>query len=280
MKSSSRNGTRYVILRDDDTNALTPVASLERLYRPFLDRGLPVNLAVIPEVRRATTDPHGRREGFVPAGEGEPTVPLIRSPELVRYLKANPNLYLVQHGCHHDCFEFAIADPHEIAHRFDRGAQRFVEAGFAAPVAFVAPHDRFSPASLEAAAERFAVVSSGWFELRRLPPLWWPRYAMKKFLQQPHWRVGETVLLSHPGCLLSYQRPMETMLANLQRAVLGQRVTVLVTHWWEYFRDGVENETFVHVLHALAEWLAEMEKRGEVRVVPFRALAEEQIPLN
>ena len=41
---------RYVILRDDDTNALTPVACLERLYRPFLDRGLPVSLAAIPEV--------------------------------------------------------------------------------------------------------------------------------------------------------------------------------------------------------------------------------------
>jgi hypothetical protein len=277
MKNSSRNGTRYVILRDDDTNALTPVASLERLYRPFLDRGLPVNLAVIPEVRRATTDPRGRREGFVPPGQGEPTVPLIKSPELVRYLKANPHLHLVQHGCHHDCFEFGISDPQEIAHRFDRGAQRFVEAGFKAPVTFVAPHDRFSPASLEAAAERFAVVSSGWFELRRLPPAWWPRYAVKKFLKQPHWRVGETVLLSHPGCLLSYQRPMETMLANLQRAVLNQRVTVLVTHWWEYFHDGVENETFVRVLHALAEWLAE---RDDVRVVPFSALAEEKIPLN
>ena len=27
----------YVILRDDDTNALTPVGCLEQLYRPFLD---------------------------------------------------------------------------------------------------------------------------------------------------------------------------------------------------------------------------------------------------
>ena len=41
---------RYVILRDDDTNTFTPVECLERLYRPFLDLGLPVNLAVIPNV--------------------------------------------------------------------------------------------------------------------------------------------------------------------------------------------------------------------------------------
>lgn len=280
MRNSSQSGIHYVILRDDDTNALTPVASLERLYRPFLERRLPVNLAVIPEVRRATTDPQGRREGFVPPGDGEPTAPLIRSPELVRYLKANPNLHLVQHGCHHDCFEFAISDPREIARRFDRGAQGFAEAGLAVPATFVAPHDRFSPASLAAAAERFAVVSSGWFEWRRLPPNWWPRYAVKKFFRQPHWRVGGTVLLSHPGCLLSYQRPTETMLANLQRAVLSQRVTVLVTHWWEYFHGGVENEAFVRVLHSFAEWLAEGVARGEVRVLPFAALADEKIPLH
>src|SRR5947207_294915 len=56
---------RYVILRDDDTNALTPVDCLERLYRPFLDHGLPVNLAVIPDVATDATTPDGRREGFL-----------------------------------------------------------------------------------------------------------------------------------------------------------------------------------------------------------------------
>src|SRR5436190_17389012 len=64
-RSSSRKSMRYVILRDDDTNALTPVDCLERLYRPFLDRGFPVNLAVIPEVRTDAVGPDGRREGFL-----------------------------------------------------------------------------------------------------------------------------------------------------------------------------------------------------------------------
>jgi hypothetical protein len=48
---------RYVILRDDDTNALTPVECLERLYRPFLNLGLPVNLATIPKVRTDVIGP-------------------------------------------------------------------------------------------------------------------------------------------------------------------------------------------------------------------------------
>lgn len=161
MRNSSPSDTHYVILRDDDTNALTPRACLERLYRPFLARDLPVNLAVIPEVRRAAKDPRGRREEFVPEGDGEPLVPLGRNAELVDYLRANPGYHLVQHGCHHDCFEFGLTDQAEIERRLARGADRFAEVGFARPRVFVAPHDRFSRQSLRAAAERFAVVSSG-----------------------------------------------------------------------------------------------------------------------
>ena len=61
---------RYVILRDDDTNALTPIECLERLYRPFLDSGLPVNLAVIPDVATNALTPEGRPEGFLFAKNG------------------------------------------------------------------------------------------------------------------------------------------------------------------------------------------------------------------
>src|SRR5215831_20430120 len=72
---------RYVIIRDDDTNALTPVDCLERLYRPFLDRGLPVNLAVIPDVATDAATPDGKREGFLSVGQafqpaGSPDFPV------------------------------------------------------------------------------------------------------------------------------------------------------------------------------------------------------------
>jgi len=65
----------YVILRDDDTCAYTPAACLERLYRPLLDRGMPVNLATIPEVRTDVRTADGRLEGFLTAGSG-PHVPI------------------------------------------------------------------------------------------------------------------------------------------------------------------------------------------------------------
>ena len=53
---------RYVILRDDDTNALTPVEWLERLYRPFLDRDLPVKWYHVERILKALgLSPDGER---------------------------------------------------------------------------------------------------------------------------------------------------------------------------------------------------------------------------
>jgi hypothetical protein len=248
-----------VILRDDDTNALTPVECLEKLYRPFLDRGLPVNLAVVPEVNTDARLPDGRREGFLPGGRGTgfmPTIPLVENVNLTTYLRNNPLYHVVQHGCHHDYFEFDNPDRAEVARRLDLGARRLREAGFPRVTTFVAPHDKLSRVAYEEVTRRYRVLSTGWFEWRRIPRSWWPRYLVKKFLRRPHWQIGRTQLLSHPGCLLSYTRPLETMLDSIKREIRKRRTTVLVTHWWEYFRNGHADEKFVNVLHETADYLA------------------------
>lgn len=262
---------RYVILRDDDTNALTPISCLEKLYRPFLARGLPVNLAVIPEVRENIRLPDGRREGFLPSGPNPAveTVPLAENRALVDYLRRNPGYQIVQHGCHHDPHEFDRQDRAEVVRRLERGKQRLAEAGFANVRAFVAPHDKFSAVAYEETARRFPVISSGWFEWRRLPVAWRPRYLLKKISGAPHWRTKSTWLLSHPGCLLSYTRPYASMLESIKQAIGRQQVTVLVTHWWEYFRDGRPDEAFIQVLHRTAEYLA---TRSDVEVIAFDEL--------
>ncbi|HXT42236.1 MAG TPA: DUF2334 domain-containing protein [Candidatus Angelobacter sp.] len=270
---------RYVILRDDDTNALTPVECLERLYRPFLDRGLPVNLAVIPHVRTDTTTPDGRREGFLIAknGHAEQALPIGANRELVDYLRTNLGYRIVQHGCHHDYFEFDRVDCPEIKRRLEHGLRLLTEAGFLAPQTFVAPYDRLSRASVKAVARRFDVLSIGWFELGRLPPAWWPYYVFKKMRKHPHWRVGRTLLLSHPGCLLSCHRPYRTMLDEVKRNVESRRLTVLVTHWWEYFRDNLPDTTFIKVLHQTADYLSADQN---IRVISFDDLAQGRVTLN
>lgn len=263
---------RTVILRDDDTNALTPVQCLETLYRPFLERGLPVNLATIPEVRVDARTPAGAREGFLLGAENPAveTVPLIENRALLDYLRANPGFNVVQHGCYHDTFEFDRDDRAEVVRRLERGAQRLEESGFVDVSTFVAPHDKISAVAYEEIARRFQVISTGWFEWRRLPPAWRARYLLKKLLGRAHWRVGSTQLMTHPGCLLSYRRPFATMLAEIQRTIAQQPVTVLVTHWWEYFREGRTDEEFVRVLHSVADYLS---TQRDLQVMTFQAYA-------
>lgn len=249
---------RYVILRDDDTNAFTPVECLERLYRPFLDRGLPVNLATIPEVSTQATNGDGRLEGFLFARNGtpSPTMPIGTNRPLVAYLLANDGYHIVQHGYHHNYLEFDCPARAEVERRLDQGTQRLVEAGFPEPQTFVAPYDRLSRVSMKAVKQRFRVLSTGWFELRRLPFSWWPGYAIKKLRHVAHWQVGRTLLLSHPGCLLSYHRDYDTILRSVKDHVQTSPLTVLVTHWWEYFRSGKPDEPFIELLHETASYLA------------------------
>src|SRR5438874_5829664 len=153
---------RYVIVRDDDTNAFTPVECLERLYRPFLDRGLPVNLATIPDVATGTKLPDGRPEGFLSYKNGttQPSAPIGTNQNLVRYLRDNAGYKIVQHGLHHDYLEFDCPPRTDIVKRLERGRQLLLEAGFEAPETFVAPYDKLSRASLAGVARQFRVLST------------------------------------------------------------------------------------------------------------------------
>ena len=259
---------RQVIIRDDDTNTFTPPECLEQLYRPFLDHGMPVNLAVIPAVRRDAKTPQGRREGFLFAANGSKREinPIANNAALVDYLHGEPNYRVVQHGCHHDTFEFAVDNKHEISHRVGQGRAHLAEAGFPAPKTFVAPHDKFSRTAFRECADHFQIISSGWFELARLPHAWWPNYLVKRVRNTPHWRAGNTLLLSHPGCLLSRFRQRDQIMNQIQTALTNSPLTVLVTHWWEYFPEGQPDYDFIKVLHQTAEYLA---GQPDVRVIAF-----------
>lgn len=274
---------RYVILRDDDTNALTPPEYLERLYRPFLERAMPVNLAVIPNVRTDITYGRNVLEGFLLTRNGttDKMVPIGRNPELVQYLRSEPLFHIVQHGYNHefirgDC-EFEQHHRQDIARRLDAGASLLAEAGFPKPEAFVAPYDRFTRVSMAEVSKRFRVISTAWFELGRLPCVWWPRYLLKKAARKPHWRAGNTLLLSHPPCFLSARRSYATMLPEIQASIATRQLTVLVTHWWEFFPDQQPDEAFIAILHQLADWIA---ASGDIKMVPFRDVAEGKVPLN
>jgi hypothetical protein len=147
---------------------------------------------------------------------------------------------------------------------------RLAEAGWPHRRAFVAPHDQISAVADEELARGFDVISTGWFEWRRLPAAWRWRYVWRRLFGRPHWRIGRTQLLSHPGCLLSYHRPPATILPAIQAAVARLQVTVLVTHWWEYFRAGAPDCAFIRVLHETAGDLA---AHPDLEVIRFEDLA-------
>jgi hypothetical protein len=269
----------YVILRDDDTCALTPHACLERIYRPFLERGMPVTLATIPEVRTDVRTADGLLEGYLTAGHapGLPMAAIGMGNELVDYIRSEPGYHVAQHGCHHDIFEFGGSDRRELAGRLDRGAHLLREAGFTPSGAFIAPYDRLSRAAFVEVAARFDVISTGWFEAGRVPLRWWASYALKKLGRREHWRAGGKCLLSHPGCLLSFHRSRETMLESVRNAVDRATLTVLVSHWWELFRGGVPDDKLIGVMHEVADWLA---SRSDVRVVTFGDVASGDVPIR
>jgi hypothetical protein len=229
-------------------------------------------------VRTDARRPDGRPEGFLQFKNGTslPRAPLAHHRELTDYLRANPLYRVVQHGFDHSLFEFDERNGREVARRLEAGARALAAAGFPAPPAFVAPYDRLSATALHVVARRYRVISTGWFELRRLPLPWWPAYAWKKFRGRAHWRTGRTRLLSHPGCLLSRFRPRDGLLESIQRTVRAQPLTVLVTHWWEYFPEGRPDEEFIGLLHRTADWLA---REPEVRVIGFGDLARGVVPV-
>jgi predicted deacetylase len=274
---------KYVILRDDDTNALTPIECLERLYRPFLDQGLPVNLATIPNVCTDATWAEGKPELFLMAKRGTVPkhLPLGSNAKLVDYLKSNSGFHILQHGCRHEfvnqTFEFAQENRWDISSRLDEGLKHLLDAGFPRPNAFVAPNDQLSRTSFEEVAKRFQVLSTGWYELGRLPVSWWPKYALKKTLGAPHWKIGRTILLTHAGCDLSYHNSYDTMLDKIKASIDSRKLTVLVTHWWEYFRENQPDERFINLLHETADYLA---RHKDLKVISFRDLAQQKISLN
>lgn len=274
---------KYVIIRDDDTNALTPIECLETLYRPFLEKRLPVNLATIPNVRSDVFLPNGEPEGFLVASKGvKPgTYPIGSNAKLVSYLQENRAYKIVQHGYHHEfvggCCEFDHENRADIIRRLENGSRYLLEAGFARPRTFVAPYDRMTRVSYQEISKRFDLISTGWFELGRIPRRWWPQLALRKLRGTPHWRAGKTTLLSHPGCHLSYHRPYDRMLDEIRGSINSRRVTVLVTHWWEFYRTGEPDHPFIKILHETADYLA---NDREIEVISFEDLLKRDVPLN
>lgn len=251
---------RYVILRDDDVNGTTPPALLERLYRPFLDRAMPVTLAIIPEVRTDVRTRDGELEVFVHGpNRGQPgTAPIGDNAELLTYLASEPGYTVAMHGCHHEIvdgrFELDRDDRDDIARRLEHGLSVFRDAALPRPVAFVAPQDQISRVGVEEVMRRFTILSTGYLDVARMPGPLLPSYLFqKKVLGRAHFRAGHTSLFTHPGCILARGRGAREMTDAITREIRRRFLTVVVSHHSEYLGSGSEDHAMVGALHALPD---------------------------
>ena len=270
---------RHLLIRDDDVNALTPPGYLERLHRPWLDRGWPVNLAVIPKVYTDLCMPGGRAEGFLVAKQGQPRKSLAigANTELTGYLRSHCGYHIALHGYHHSENEFAMIEgikPYshwqDVIHRLEKGGQLLRDAGLPEPVAFVPPYNKLSRVSLDELARRFRVVSATRFKFKVVPHRWTLPFAWHRLARRPHWRVGRTRFLTHPPSPLQPGTDADTLVKAVEQLIARQRLTVLAMRWWEFFPNNQPHERFITAYHALAEWLA---GRRDIKVVTFAEVA-------
>lgn len=267
---------KYVIIRDDDTNAFTPIEYLEKLYRPFLQKGLPINLAVIPNVKTQVFLPNNELEYFLPRNVPVTSdrLSIGTNQALVRYLLENKGYCIAQHGYDHKRDEFECHDSQEIIFRITEGKRHLAEAGFPDSNAFVAPYDKISRASYKELAKYFPIISTNFFEKARLPFSWWPNYFIAKALHKPHWKNRQTLLLSHPSAYLSSFRPYHTIWDEMIKTVENSTLTVLLTHWWEYFKDGDDGQRLINLLHRAADYFA---ASSHIKVISFDDLLDKRV---
>ncbi|NUN15380.1 MAG: DUF2334 domain-containing protein [Myxococcales bacterium] len=269
---------RLVILRDDDANATTPLHWIQACVGPFVDRGLPVQLAMIPEVATDIRLADGRLEGFLtgPMAGLRRVVPISANTALVDYVRGQRLLGVVQHGLSHrivgNRFEFDEADSGKVAQWLDRGTRCLLDASLPKATTFVAPQDTLSRGGFTEVRRRFRQYSTGWFERSRLPVALWPKLLWMRVNEATAvWKTEGITLFSHPGCLLSYNKPVNSMASTVIDHIRNQVCTVLVLHHWEYWLNGFPDELRLDVLAEIAEFL---EKSRDIEVVTFDCAAE------
>ena len=64
---------------------------------------------------------------------------------------------------------------------------------------------------------------------------------------------------------------------SVRDAIEGASLTVLVSHWWEFFRGGIPDDELIGTIHEVADWIS---SRSDIQVVTFSDVAGGRVPLN
>lgn len=266
---------KYVLIRDDDVSCFTEKRFLEKLYGPLLERGIPVNFSVIPQLKTDIEYGKGKPLGVYYKKyrmRGSPAVPpqyrgkkidlsLEENEEVIQYLLRFPNVEIMQHGFDHGFVgnrnEFDLREGEELKKRIQNGKDILYRAFGRAPRFFIAPRDSISYKGLVCLQEKFKGISI-WrlFNWQRvignfirsstqgklaecfLPLQTLPLHLkFRKKKKRPCQFIEDFLIVTHPGCLLNRFAEPEEIFSSVKHAIDNTDIFTLVNHHWEYFFD-------------------------------------------
>lgn len=247
-----------ILLRDDDPNATTDVDRLARAYAPLLDAGLAMNFSVIPEVALDTRAPDGLRERFIheDAPHTSALMPITVDLPITRWIRRHPaQLGVMQHGHNHrraaDGTEFGGISRSEAAAKMDRGGDVLEQAFGYRPTSFVPPWDVVSRGTIEAAAERFDLVSCNYVSRDRLPMSAWPAHLLERRRRSELLRVGDTFVSRHRGGRIQPDMDPASVPDVVRELTAGVQLGVIVLHHWMFWNDREPHPAIVALAKAL-----------------------------
>jgi peptidoglycan/xylan/chitin deacetylase (PgdA/CDA1 family) len=231
-----------LLLRDDDANATTDPARLERTYAPLLDAGVPVCFSTIPEVALDTRAPDGRRESFLhqDTPDSSANLTLVEDSPLAVWLRSSGRAVdVLMHGLTHararGGTEFGSLTFEEAEARIVRGRAVLRRALGQDPLGFVAPWDALSGPALRACASAFEVVSTSWLGRANLPIAAWPAHVLERLRRREALRLQRCWVMRHRGGKIDGGTRGGDIPAILDSLADGADVAVVVLHHWMYW---------------------------------------------
>lgn len=226
-----------VIIRDDDTSFFTSPWHLERIYGRLWAAGLPICIAVVPQVfadaRVYWSDGNPHDPSIPPGFQGiSRHYALADNRELCAFLNQLAGAGLVEiclHGHSHTFHEFITHDSALIHSKLEAGADMLRRAIPAALVeTFVPPYDRISPIALEALVAAGYHICTRSHNLAPLPT--WPQirgFAAERIADRRTLFVCDDYIFTHK------RAPAESL--HMARSALAcNELAIICNHYWMF----------------------------------------------
>jgi len=272
---------KYILIRDDDLNYHTSIEQLNGVYSYIFDHHIPINFATIPAVNTSAITSSsdfgvGTYEPFIPkevAGVDKEWA-IDKNRELIAYLKNIENGEFLLHGYTHfgipPAYEFENNDKDVIIDKLTKGREIFKRAFGQTPATFVAPQDKYSPTAFQIIKENFEIFSLGWIDKTRIDTKLKAKYYWMKLTKNNYIKEGNMAIFEHPGCLFSKFKSTEETMKQLDHYIAQHKVTIIVTHHWEFYEDDKPNQKLID---AFVSKIKALHQSNKYQFITFSQLA-------